>query len=136
RSMCTEGDQVVYPWRSFEAYPILVKVTGATGVQVPLRADGGHDLDAMVGAITEATRVVLACTPNNPTSVALTHSELVWLLDRVPSDVMVVLDEAYVDFVHGSDPVDAIPLLDTYKNLVILRTFSKAYGLEIGRAHV
>lgn len=129
RSVCTDGDDVVYPWRSFEAYPILVQTTGARGVQVPLRAGGAHDLDAMVAAITDRTRAVLVCTPNNPTSVALTHRDLVAFLEQVPTQVMVILDEAYVDFVRNPDPVDSLPLLQTYKNLVILRTFSKAFGL-------
>lgn len=129
RAMCEPGDEVVYPWRSFEAYPILVQVTGATKVQVPLQAGGMHDLDAMAGAITDRTRVVMVCTPNNPTSAALTHTDLRAFLDRVPRHVMVILDEAYVDFVRAPDPVDALSLLKTYKNLVVLRTFSKAYGL-------
>ncbi|MGC0141770.1 MULTISPECIES: histidinol-phosphate transaminase [unclassified Pseudactinotalea] len=129
RSMCADGDQVVYPWRSFEAYPILVQVTGADGVQVPLRADGGHDLAAMAEAITGRTRVVLLCSPNNPTSAAMSHADLVAFLDRVPRNIMVILDEAYVDFVRSPDPIDSVPLLQRYKNLVVLRTFSKAYGL-------
>ncbi|HLS25226.1 MAG TPA: histidinol-phosphate transaminase [Beutenbergiaceae bacterium] len=129
RSMCESGDEVVYPWRSFEAYPILVQVTGATSVQVPLARGGAHDLDAMARAITDRTRVVMVCTPNNPTSVALTHEELVEFLDRVPRDVLVLLDEAYVDFVRNPDPVRSGDLLGMYKNLIVLRTFSKAYGL-------
>src|SRR5699024_3143555 len=129
RSMCTDGDEVDYPWRSFEAYPILVQTTGARGVQVPLRADGAHDLEAMAGAMTERTRVVLVCTPNNPTSAALAHRDLVAFLEQVPKHVMVILDEAYVDFVRNTDPVDSLPLLPSYKNLVVLRTSSKAFGL-------
>lgn len=129
RSMCTDGDDVVYPWRSFEAYPILIQVTGAHGVPVPLTEGGEHDLAAMADAIGPRTRVVLVCTPNNPTSASVSHAALLDFLDRVPTDVMVVLDEAYVDFVRGTDAVDSIPLLQMYKNLVILRTFSKAYGL-------
>lgn len=129
RSMCQPGDEVVYAWRSFEAYAILVQVTGASSVQVPITADGRHDLDAMADAITERTRLVIVCTPNNPTGTAITHTELVAFLDRVPSDVMVLLDEAYVHFVTAEDPIDSFALLPTYKNLVILRTFAKAYGL-------
>lgn len=129
RSMCEPGDEVVYPWRSFEAYPILVQVTGAAGVQVPLSADGAHDLDAMARAITPRTRVVMVCTPNNPTSVALSHRDLVAFLERVPRQVLVLLDEAYVDFVRSPDPVRSTDLLDMYKNLMVLRTFSKAHGL-------
>lgn len=129
RSVCTEGDEVVYPWRSFEAYPILVQVTGATSRQVPVRPDGGHDLDAMAAAITDRTRVVIICSPNNPTSTALSHRELSDFLARVPRDVMVILDEAYIDFVRQDDPIESGALLPEYKNLVIVRTFSKAYGL-------
>jgi len=129
RAVCEPGDEVVYAWRSFEAYPILVQVAGAVSVQVPLTPDGGHDLAAMTAAITERTRLVIVCTPNNPTGAALTHTELVAFLEAVPSDVMVLLDEAYVHFVRSADPIDAFSLLGAYKNLVILRTFAKAYGL-------
>lgn len=129
RAMCEPGDEVVYSWRSFEAYPILVQVAGAVSVQVPNTPDGRHDLDAMAAAIGERTRLVIVCTPNNPTSTAITHTELVAFLERVPSDVMVLLDEAYVHFVRSEDPIDAFALLPVYKNLVVLRTFAKAYGL-------
>lgn len=123
------GAEVVYAWRSFEAYPILVQVAGGTSVQVPNTADGRHDLDAMAAAIGERTRMVIVCTPNNPTGATISHSELVAFLEKVPSDVMVLLDEAYVHFVRSEDPIDAFSLLPVYKNLVILRTFAKAYGL-------
>jgi len=129
RAMCEPGDEVVYAWRSFEAYPILVQVAGGTSVQVPNTADGRHDLDAMAAAIGERTRMVIVCTPNNPTGATISHSELVAFLEKVPSDVMVLLDEAYVHFVRSEDPIDAFSLLPVYKNLVILRTFAKAYGL-------
>ncbi|MDN4597963.1 pyridoxal phosphate-dependent aminotransferase [Leifsonia virtsii] len=123
------GDEVVYPWRSFEAYPGLVTVAGATSVQVPNRADGGHDLDAMADAITERTRVVVVCTPNNPTGTIVTAAEFEAFMARVPSDLLVLLDEAYYEFVTDDAAVDGIPLLSRYPNLVVLRTFSKAYGL-------
>lgn len=129
RSVCEPGDEVVYAWRSFEAYPILVQVAGATSVQVPNLPGGGHDLTAMAAAITDRTRLVIVCTPNNPTGAAISHTELVRFLESVPSDVMVLLDEAYVHFVRSADPIDAIALLPRFKNLVILRTFAKAYGL-------
>ena len=129
RAMCEPGDEVVYSWRSFEAYPILVQVAGAVSVQVPNTADGGHDLAAMAAAVTDRTRLVIVCTPNNPTGATITHTELVGFLDSIPSDVMVLLDEAYVHFVRSEDRVDAFALLGEYKNLVILRTFAKAYGL-------
>src|SRR5690606_38015836 len=105
RAMCEPGDEVVYAWRSFEAYPIIVQVAGATSVQVPNTPDGRHDLDAMAAAITDRTRVVIVCTPNNPTGAAITHAELVAFLEQVPTDVMVLLDEAYAHFVRSADAI-------------------------------
>lgn len=129
RAMCEPGEEVVYAWRSFEAYPIMVAAAGAVSVQVPLTGDHAHDLPAMAEAITERTRMVIVCTPNNPTGVAISHSALVDFLQAVPTDVMVLLDEAYVHFDRSADPIDSLALLPAYKNLVILRTFAKAYGL-------
>lgn len=129
RSIATDGDEVVYSWRSFEAYPIAVAATGARSVQVPNTASGRHDLPAMVAAITPATKAVMVCTPNNPTSTALTHSELVEFCEQVPSSVLILLDEAYWHFDTSQDRVRAEELLATYKNVITLRTFSKAYGL-------
>ena len=123
------GDEVIYSWRSFEAYPGIVKVAGATSVQVPNRPDGGHDLDAMADAVTDRTRVVIVCSPNNPTSVAVTETEFEMFMARVPDTLLVILDEAYHEFVTDPRAVDGIPLLERYPNLVVLRTFSKAYGL-------
>ncbi|MFN8167877.1 MAG: histidinol-phosphate transaminase [Candidatus Nanopelagicales bacterium] len=123
------GDEVLFAWRSFEAYPIMTIIGGATAVQVPLRDDQTHDLDAMADAITERTRLILVCTPNNPTGTVVRQDELDRFLDRVPDDVLVIVDEAYVEFVR--DP-DAVRGLDTYRdrpNVAVLRTFSKAYGL-------
>lgn len=125
----TDGDEVVYSWRSFEAYPGLVTVTGATSVQVPNREDGGHDLDAMVGAITERTRAVIVCSPNNPTGPIVTAAEFDRFIRRVPRDLLVLLDEAYYEFVTDSAAVNGASLLADHPNLVMLRTFSKAYGL-------
>ncbi|WDF33177.1 histidinol-phosphate transaminase [Arthrobacter agilis] len=122
-------DEVVYAWRSFEAYPISVGLAGAAGVQVPVRADGTHDLDAMAAAITERTRVVMLCTPNNPTGPILTHSEVLEFLAKVPTDVVVVIDEAYQEFVRRPDAVNGIGLYRDFENVVVLRTFSKAHGL-------
>lgn len=129
QAFCDAGDRVVYSWRSFEAYPIVVRLQGAVPVQVPLTADGRHDLPAMAAAVDERTRVVLVCSPNNPTGPAVRHSEMVELLAAVPEHVLVVLDEAYVEFVRQPDAVDADRLLAAHPNLVVLRTFSKAYGL-------
>lgn len=123
------GDEVVYSWRSFEAYPSLVTVTGATSVQVPNRADGGHDLSAMAAEISERTRAVIVCSPNNPTGSIVTRDEFEAFMARVPADLLVILDEAYIEFVTDDRAVDGAALLGRYPNLVVLRTFSKAYGL-------
>jgi histidinol-phosphate aminotransferase len=129
QAFCEAGDEVVYAWRSFEAYPIAVSVTGATSVQVPLTDGARHDLDAMAAAVTDRTKVVIVCTPNNPTGPAVTQHELVAFLDQVPSHVVVVVDEAYREFVRGDDPVDAVALYGDRPNVVAMRTFAKAYGL-------
>jgi histidinol-phosphate aminotransferase len=123
------GDEVVYSWRSFEAYPGLVTVAGSTSIAVPNTPDHRHDLDAMAAAITEKTRVVIVCSPNNPTSTVVTRDEFDSFMTRVPDSVLVVLDEAYIEFVTDPSAVRGIPLLGKYPNLVVLRTFSKAYGL-------
>ena len=123
------GDEVVYSWRSFEAYPGLVTVAGATSVRVPNRADHSHDLDAMADAVTERTRVVIVCSPNNPTGTIVTAADFETLMSRVPGDRLVLLDEAYIEFVRDEASVDGRTLIGRYPNLVILRTFSKAYGL-------
>jgi histidinol-phosphate aminotransferase len=123
------GDEVLYSWRSFEAYPGLVTVAGATSVLVPNTTDHRHDLDAMARAVTERTRVVIVCSPNNPTSTVVTTTEFEAFMARVPVTVLVVLDEAYIEFVTDPDAVRGMPLLGRYPNLVVLRTFSKAYGL-------
>ncbi|WP_255491681.1 MULTISPECIES: histidinol-phosphate transaminase [unclassified Actinotalea] len=129
QAFCDAGDEVVHAWRSFEAYPILIGLQGAVGVPVPLTADGRHDLAAMAAAVTERTRAVLVCSPNNPTGPALRHAEVAAFLAAVPPRVLVVLDEAYVEFVRQDDAVDSGALLAAHPNVVVLRTFSKAYGL-------
>ncbi|HYN30155.1 MAG TPA: histidinol-phosphate transaminase [Dermatophilaceae bacterium] len=126
---CEPGDEVVFAWRSFEAYPILTRLTGAAPVMVPLAAGARHDLDAMADAVTDRTRVVLVCSPNNPTGPAVRAEEVDRLLARVPEDVLVVLDEAYLEFVTATDAPDALALHHRHPNVVVLRTFSKAYGL-------
>ncbi|UQX88587.1 histidinol-phosphate transaminase [Jatrophihabitans telluris] len=123
-----EGDEVLFAWRSFEAYPIITTIDGATGVKVPLREDV-HDLTAMAEAITDRTRLVFVCNPNNPTGTAVREAELRAFLDRVPPQVVIVLDEAYREYVIDPEVVDATTLLADYPNLIVLRTFSKAYGL-------
>ncbi len=129
KAACGPGDEVVHAWRSFEAYPIAIQVAGATGVPVPLRADGSHDLTAMADAITERTRVVLVCTPNNPTGTVVHDDEMRAFLARVPREVLVVVDEAYVEFVRDGAATDGLALAAEFKNVLVLRTFSKAYGL-------
>ena len=128
-AFCDPGDEVVYAWRSFEAYPIAVTAGGARSVQVPVTADGRHDLDAMAEAITDRTKVVIVCTPNNPTGPAVTQSELGAFVERVPSHVLVVVDEAYLEFVRMDDAVDGVATYRRHANVVVTRTFSKAYGL-------
>jgi len=129
QATCADGDEVVHAWRSFEAYPIVVGVSGARSVGVPLTADARHDLDAMAAAITEHTRLVLVCSPNNPTGPAVRREELERFLDRVPPDVLVVLDEAYREFVRDPLVPDALDAYRARANVTVLRTFSKAYGL-------
>ena len=129
QSTATEGDEVVYAWRSFEAYPIVVQVSGATSVRVPLRPDEHHDLDAMADAVTDRTRLVLVCSPNNPTGTAVGRADLERFLDRIPAHVLVVVDEAYREFVRDPEVPDAIEVYRDRPNVAVLRTFSKAYGL-------
>jgi len=124
-----EGDEVVYAWRSFEAYPSLVMVAGATSVQVPNLPGGAHDLDAMAAAITDRTRVVILCTPNNPTSTLITTRQFTDFMAKVPETVLVLLDEAYFEFVTDPHAVNGLDELQLHPNLVVLRTFSKAFGL-------
>ncbi|MBK5305812.1 MAG: histidinol-phosphate transaminase [Frankiaceae bacterium] len=122
------GNEVIYAWRSFEAYPSLVKVSGARPVEVPL--DGyEHDLKRMADAVTDNTRLVILCSPNNPTGPALRAADVATFLQTVPDHVLVVLDEAYAEFVDDPEAVDGRRLLADHPNLAVLRTFSKAYGL-------
>ncbi|WP_455353002.1 histidinol-phosphate transaminase [Streptomyces sp. SYSU K217416] len=123
------GDEVIYAWRSFEAYPIITQISGATAVPVPLTAGDVHDLDAMADAITDRTRLIFVCNPNNPTGTVVHRAELERFLDRVPSDVLVVLDEAYREFIRDADVPDGIEIYRHRPNVAVLRTFSKAYGL-------
>ncbi|CAL9479469.1 Putative phenylalanine aminotransferase [Nocardiopsis dassonvillei] len=126
------GAEVVYAWRSFEAYPLLAELAGVTSVRVPLR-DETHDLDAILDAITENTRMVLVCNPNNPTGTAVREAELTAFLDRVPEHVLVILDEAYREYVRDPQVPDGVTLYRDRPNVAVLRTFSKAYGLAAVR---
>lgn len=129
-------DEVIYAWRSFEAYPILVGIMGARSVQIPNLPNGAHDLDAMAAAVTDRTRLILVCTPNNPTGPAVTESQIRSFLAKVPATVPVVIDEAYFEFCAASSipegeepPLNGLDIYRDYPNVIILRTFSKAQGL-------
>jgi histidinol-phosphate aminotransferase len=123
------GDEVIYAWRSFEAYPIITQISGARSVQVPLTTGEVHDLDAMADAITDRTRLIFVCNPNNPTGTVVKRAELERFLDRVPKDVLVVLDEAYREFIRDPEVPDGVEIYRERPNVCVLRTFSKAYGL-------
>ncbi|GAA2530386.1 histidinol-phosphate transaminase [Winogradskya humida] len=129
KATCLPGDEVVYSWRSFEAYPIIAAGVGATSVRVPNTAAHGHDLPAMADAITDRTRLVIVCNPNNPTGTSSRKDELDRFLDAVPDDTLVVLDEAYREFVTDADVPDGLRAYGDRPNVVVLRTLSKAWGL-------
>jgi histidinol-phosphate aminotransferase len=123
------GAELIYAWPSFSVYPHLSAASGATAVTVALDDNECHDLDAMLREITVATRLVIVCNPNNPTSTALPLAAIARFLAQVPSHVCVIFDEAYCEFNLLDDPDDSLALLDRHPNLVLLRTFSKVYGL-------
>jgi histidinol-phosphate aminotransferase len=123
------GAEVVYSWPSFSVYPHLAAASGARAIPVGLDDSDTHDLDAMATEITAATRMVIVCNPNNPTSTALPLERIAAFVERVPSHIAVILDEAYCEFNLLEDPDASLPLLDKHPNLVLLRTFSKIYGL-------
>lgn len=129
QATCGDGDEVVFGWRSFEAYPILTQVVGAVPRQVPLTADHALDLNAMAAAVTPRTRLVFVCTPNNPTGTPVRRAALEAFVESVPGDVLVVIDEAYREFVDDPDVPDAVEFARGRDNVAVLRTFSKAYGL-------
>jgi histidinol-phosphate aminotransferase len=123
------GAEFVYAWPSFSVYPHLSAASGATAVAVPLDASDRHDLEAMAREITAATRLVVVCNPNNPTSTALPASEIAAFVSEVPGHVCVIVDEAYCEFNVLDDPESSVDLLAAHPNLALLRTFSKVYGL-------
>jgi histidinol-phosphate aminotransferase len=129
QATCEGGDEVIYAWRSFEAYPIAVPVTGATPIPVPLGPGAVHDLDAMRRAVTPATKTILLCTPNNPTGPALHHQQVIDFVDSLPDHIMIVLDEAYAEFVTDPEGLRGLETMAGRENVVVLRSFSKAYGL-------
>src|SRR4051794_1534670 len=123
------GAELVYAWPSFSVYPHLAAASGARALQIPLDEHHRHDLDAMLTEITAATRLVIVCNPNNPTSTALPLAEIADFIAAVPRHIAIILDEAYVEFSTLQDPDDSVDLLAKHPNLVLLRTFSKIYGL-------
>jgi histidinol-phosphate aminotransferase len=124
------GAEVVYAWPAFSVYPHLAAASGARAIEVPLDSEERHDLDAMLEQVTVATRLVLICNPNNPTSTAVSLEQVERFLDGVSPNVCVILDEAYVEFsLKLGDPHASLELTRRYPNLVLLRTFSKVYGL-------
>ena len=129
QAVADAGDEVLFAWRSFEAYPIIATIAGATSVMVPLDDSWAHDLDAMANAITPRTAVVFVCTPNNPTGTSVSSHDFDEFMKRVPDDVLVVVDEAYIEFNRDPGTVAGLECVRRYPNVGVLRTFSKAYGL-------
>jgi histidinol-phosphate aminotransferase len=128
-AMLEPGAEVVYAWPSFSIYPHLAAMSGARAVTVPLNEAQEHDLEAMANEVTAATRMLIVCNPNNPTATALPPAALDELLTTVPRNVAVILDEAYIEFCTTQDPDESLDLLKRHPNLILLRTFSKVYGL-------
>jgi len=128
-ALCEPGAEIVYAWPSFSMYPYLPALTGAREVRVPLAEGDVHDLDAMAAEVTAATQLLIVCNPNNPTATHIPAAEVAAFCERIPSHVTVVLDEAYVEFQAHDDPDATLDLLKDFPNLVVLRTFSKCYGL-------
>jgi histidinol-phosphate aminotransferase len=129
KTLLGTGDEVVYAWPSFAMYPIVIKGMGATGVPVPLTDDFVHDLDAMAAAVTDRTRVVMVCNPNNPTGTSVGAAEFERFVAALPDDVVLAVDEAYFEYVRSADYPDVISLLAERPGTLVLRTFSKIYGL-------
>jgi histidinol-phosphate aminotransferase len=122
------GDEVVMGWHSFELYPPMVQVAGAVAVKVPL-TDHTFDLYAMLAAVTERTRLIFVCNPNNPTSTVVNPDALTRFVDAVPPHILIAIDEAYVEYIRDGMLPDSLELARARSNVVVLRTFSKAYGL-------
>ena len=129
RRCSSPGAELVYAWPSFSMYPQLAAMSGARAATVPLNDAGEHDLEAMAREVTAATRIVIVCNPNNPTATALPPAAIDEFVGELPRHVAVILDEAYVEFSSLQDPDESIALLDRHPNLILLRTFSKVYGL-------
>lgn len=135
-AVCSPGATVVYPWRSFESYPIAIPASHARGVPVPLDEDGGHDVEGLVEAAAEASALIL-CSPNNPSGPALGFDQIRGIVEKVPASVLILVDEAYIDFATDPAVSTAIPLIEEHPNVLVLRTFSKVHalaGVRIGYA--
>jgi histidinol-phosphate aminotransferase len=128
-ALCEPGAEILYAWPSFSIYPHLAALTDAREIRVPLAGGEVHDLDAMAAEVTAATQLAIVCNPNNPTGTHLPAAQVAAFCERVPAHVTIVLDEAYVEFQRVDDPDTTVDLLADFPNLVVLRTFSKVYGL-------
>ena len=123
------GDGVLFGWRSFEAYPIMTQIAGANAQRVPLDADDLFDVDAMLATIDETTRIAFICNPNNPTGTAVGRDAIARFVEAAPKDLLIVIDEAYCEFVDPDTIPDGLDFYREHGNVAVLRTFSKAYGL-------
>mgnify|MGYP002711904643 FL=1 len=130
---CHTGDEVIFPWRSFEAYPLYVRMAGAEPILTPLTEDERLDLDAVIGAITKKTRLIILCNPNNPTGTTISQKEFERFMAQVPKDIVVLLDEAYWEYNDDPDTPNGAQEIRKYPNLISARTFSKAFGLAGAR---
>jgi histidinol-phosphate aminotransferase len=128
-ALCEPGDEILFAWPAFSMYPYLPALTGAREIRVPLAEGDVHDLDAMAAEVTAATQLLLVCNPNNPTGTHIPAAQVAAFCERVPAHVTIALDEAYVEFQTDDDPDASLDLLADFPNLVVLRTFSKCYGL-------
>jgi histidinol-phosphate aminotransferase len=128
-ALCEPGAEIVFAWPAFSMYPHLAALSGAREIRVPLADGDVHDLEAMLEEVTAATQLLLVCNPNNPTSTHIPAAEIAAFMERVPSHVTVILDEAYAEFQLHDDPDAGANLTKRFPNLVVLRTFSKVYGL-------
>ena len=128
-ALCEPGAEIVYAWPSFSMYPHLGALTGAREIRVPLAAGEVHDLDAIAAEVTAATQIAIVCNPNNPTGTHIPATEVAAFCERIPGHVTIALDEAYIEFQAVDDPDATVDLLAEFPNLVLLRTFSKVYGL-------
>jgi histidinol-phosphate aminotransferase len=128
-ALCEPGAEILFAWPAFSMYPYLPALTGAREIRVPLAEGYVHDLDEMAAEVTAATQLVLVCNPNNPTATHLPAAQIGAFCERIPPHVTVILDEAYVEFQTDDDPDATLDLLGDLPNLVVLRTFSKCYGL-------